>query len=105
MAMAAAAIVAQARRDIQHEFFSQDAVRTDRAIAFEPGRHAQRRVFQRLQRAGIIHEAPPGCYWLDVIACDVDMRRRHGRVRIALLGIVVLLLIGGSPGLLTLHRS
>jgi hypothetical protein len=103
MATAAAAIIARARRDIQHEFFSQDAVRADRAIAFAPARHAQRRVFERWQRAGIIREARPGYYWLDVIAYDVDLRERHGRLRIALLAIIGLLLIGGVAGLLTLH--
>lgn len=105
MATAAAAIIARARRDIQHEFFRQDAVRAERAIAFDPGRHAQRRVFERWRRAGVIHEARPGYYWLDVIAYDVDLRRRHGRLRIALLAIVGLLLIAGAAGLLTLPRA
>lgn len=105
MASAAAAIIAKARRDIQHEFFSQDAVRPDRAIAFDPSRHAQRRVFGRWQRAGVIHEVRPGYYWLDVIAYDVDLRQRHARLRVALLAIVGLLLIGAVTGLLTLQRS
>jgi len=104
MATAAAAVIARARRDIQHEFFSQDAVRAERAIAFEPHRHAQRRVFERWQRAGVIQEARPGHYWLDVTAYDVDLRRRHGRLRIALLAIIALLLIGGAVGVVTLHR-
>ena len=47
MATGAAVLIAKARRDIQHEFFSQDAVRPDRAIAFDPSRHIQRRVFER----------------------------------------------------------
>lgn len=98
MATAAAAIIARARRHIQHEFFRQDAVRADRAIAFDPGRHAERRVFARWRRAGVIQEARPGYYWLDVIAYDVDLRQRHRRVRIALLAIIVLLLIGGAAG-------
>lgn len=62
MATAAAAAIAKARRDIQHEFFSQDAVRAERAIAFDPARHVQRRVFDRWQRAGVIREARPGHY-------------------------------------------
>lgn len=105
MATAAAAVIARARRDIQHEFFSQDAVRAERAIAFDPRGHAQRRVFERWQRAGIIHETRAGYYWLDVIAYDVDLRRRHGRLRIALLTIIGLLLIVGVASVLTLHRS
>src|SRR5690348_16732053 len=101
MATAAAAIIARARREMQHELFRQDAVRADRAIAFDPSHHAQRRVFERWRRAGVIQEARPGHYWLDVIAYDVDLRQRHRRLRIALLAIVALLLIGGAAGLLT----
>ncbi len=104
MATAAAALIAKARRDIQHEFFSQDAVRADRAIAFDPSRHIQRRVFERWQRAGVIREEGKGRYWLDVIAYDVDLRRRHNRLRIALLVVVGLLLLGVMTGLLTVHR-
>ncbi len=104
MATAAAAVIARARRDIQHEFFSQDAVRADRAIAFDPARHAQRRVFERWRRAGVIREARPGHYWLDVVAYDLDLRRRHGRVRIMLLAIIGLLLIGAAVGFLNLRH-
>lgn len=100
MATAAAAIIARARRDIQHEFFSQDAVRADRAIAFDPTRHAQRRVFARWQRNGVIREEKPGRYWLDVTAYDVDLRRRHNRVRVALIAIIALLAIWSIAGLL-----
>jgi hypothetical protein len=43
MATAAAAAVAKARRDIQHHFFSNDAVRPDHAVAFEPRSRLQQR--------------------------------------------------------------
>jgi hypothetical protein len=92
MATAAAAAVAKARRDIQHEFFSRDAVRPDRAIPFDPSRHIQRRIFERWQRAGVIREDKPGRFWLDVVAYDVEMRTRYGRLKIVL--IVLLLLLG-----------
>ena len=101
MATGAAALIAKARRDIQHEFFSQDAVRPDRAIAFDATRHIQRRVFERWQRAGVIREERPGHFWLDVAAYDVDLRRRHNRLLIALLVIVGLLFIGMMAGQLT----
>ena len=103
MATAAAALIVKARRDIQHEFFSQDAVRPERAIAFDPTRHVQRRVFERWQRAGVIREERPGHYWLDVIAYDVDLRRRHNRMRIALLVIVALVVVGIGSGLVTVR--
>lgn len=93
MATAAAAAVARARRDVQHYFFSRDVVRPDSAVAFELDRRLQRRVFERMVRRGIIHEARPGHYWIDVVAYDDDQRNRFGRVRLLLLGIILALLI------------
>jgi len=104
MATGAAAVIAKARRDIQHEFFSHDAVRADRAIDFDPSRHVQRRVFERWQRAGIIRRESNGRYWLDVVAYDVDLRQRHNRLRIALLVIVGLLALGIVSGLVNVGR-
>ena len=104
MATGAAAAIAKARRDIQHEFFSHDAVRADRAIAFDPSRHVQRRVFERWRRAGVIREGASGRYWLDVVAYDVDLRKRYNRLRIALLVIIALLLVGVTSGLLTFQH-
>lgn len=94
MATAAAAAIAKARRDIQHHFFSQDAVRPDRAVAFEAGRMIQQRQFERMRSRGIIREAKPGLYWLDVVAYDIDLRQRHERVRTVLLVMVLILMIG-----------
>ena len=93
MATGAAAAIARARRDVQHHFFSQDAVRPDRAVAFEPSRMIERRQFERMLDRGIIREAKPGSYWLDVVAYDVDLTNRHLRVKIALLVVIVALLI------------
>jgi hypothetical protein len=93
MATAAAAAVARARRDIQHHFFSHDAVRPNRAVPFEPDRMIERRQFERMQSRGIIREASPGQYWLDVVAYDIDLRQRFSRVRIVLLILVLALAI------------
>jgi len=89
MATAAAAAVAKARRDIQHHFFSHDAVRPDRAVAFEANRRIEERQFERMRSRGIIREAKPGLYWLDVVAYDIDLRQRFTRVRWLLLVMVV----------------
>jgi len=89
MATAAAAAVAKARRDIQHHFFSHDAVRPDRAVAFEANRRIEERQFERMRSRGIIREARPGLYWLDVVAYDIDLRQRFTRVRWVLLVMVV----------------
>src|SRR5689334_2342791 len=94
MATAAAAIVAKARRDVQHHFFCQDAVRPDRAIAFEASKPVQQRQFERMCSRGIIREAGLGLYWLDVVAYDDDLRRRHTAVRAALLILVAALAVG-----------
>jgi len=92
MATAAAAAVAKARRDIQHHFFSHDAVRPDRAVAFEANRRIEERQFERMRSRGIIREARPGLYWLDVVAYDIDLRQRFTRVRWLLLVMVVVML-------------
>jgi hypothetical protein len=47
MATTAAALIARARREIQHHFFSEDAVRPDRAIGFEPANEFQQRQSRR----------------------------------------------------------
>ena len=89
MATAAASAVAKARRDIQHHFFSHDAVRPDRAVAFEANRRIEERQFERMRSRGIIREARPGLYWLDVVAYDIDLRQRFTRVRWVLLVMVI----------------
>jgi hypothetical protein len=101
MATAVAAAVAKARRDIQHHFFSHDAVRADRAVPFEPHSMIQQRQFERMQSRGIIREAQPGTYWMDVVAYDIDLRQRFARVRLLLLILILGLAIGLGATLLT----
>ena len=98
---AVAAAVAKARRDIQHHFFSHDAVRPDRAVDFEPSSGIQRRQFERMQSRGIIRQDQSGRYWLDVVAYDIDLRQRFSRVRVVLLVMIVglMLALGFSVGL------
>ncbi|HXS50376.1 MAG TPA: hypothetical protein VN713_09640 [Sphingomicrobium sp.] len=103
MATAAAAAVARARRDVQHHFFSLDAVRPDRAVDFDPPTRLQRRQFERMRDRGIIHDTGEGRYWLDVVAYDVDLRARHRRVKTALIILLIILaamLLATSFGLL-----
>ena len=103
MATAAAAAVARARREVQHHFFSNDAVRPDRAVEFDPPTGLQRRQFERMRDRGIIHETSQGRYWLDVVAYDVDLRARHRRVKTALIILLIILaamLLATSFGLL-----
>jgi hypothetical protein len=101
MATAAAAAIAQARRDIQHHIFSHDAVRPDRAVSFGPDRIIQQRQFERMRSRGIIREASPGLFWLDVVAYDIDLRQRFARVRLVLLAMVLALAIGLGVSILS----
>ncbi|MEO7864580.1 MAG: hypothetical protein ABIR63_01755 [Sphingomicrobium sp.] len=94
----AAALVARARREIQHYFFSADSVRPDRALPFAPSSGLEQRQFERMQRRGIIREQAPGKYWLDVVAYDVDLRQRHHRVKILLLAIIAGLILAMALG-------
>jgi hypothetical protein len=91
MASAAAALVARARREIQHQFFEADAVRPDRGISFEPSNGFERRIFDRYLRRGIVHQGAGGQYWMDVAAYDVDLRRRHRILRNVLVLVVAML--------------
>jgi hypothetical protein len=100
VATAAAAAVAKARRDIQHHFFSHDAVRPDRAVSFDASNGIQERQFERMRSRGIIREAAPGLYWMDVVAYDIDLRQRFGRVRLVLLAIILALAAGLGAALL-----
>lgn len=97
MATAAGAANARARRDIQHHFFSNDAVRPDRAVDFDPPNALQRRQFERMRERGIIQMDQQGRYWLDVVAYDIDLTARYHRVKIglafALVAMAIALLI------------
>ncbi|GAA4006581.1 hypothetical protein [Sphingomonas humi] len=99
MATAAAALTARARRHIQHVFFSADAVRPDRAVAFEPQNGFERRQFEELRSGGAIHESQPGRYWLDLPAFDRLTQQRFGRLRIALALVALIALAVGLLGI------
>ena len=102
MATGAAAALARARREIQHHFFSEDAVRPDRAVTFEASRDIEQRQFERMQAKGIIRRSGDGRYWLDVVAYDVDLTRRYRRVKIALMVVLAGILAGVLIPLLAL---
>lgn len=91
MATAAAALVASARREIQHHFFAEDAVRPDRATTFKPANSFESRQFERMLAKGTIRRSGADRYWIDVVAYDLELRQRHRRVRIALLLVILAL--------------
>ena len=98
MATAAAALIVRARREIQHHFFSEDAVRPDRAVAFTPSNGIEFRQFARMLKSGSIKREGADRYWIDVVAYDVGVQQRHRRVRAGLL-IVIFALAGISLAL------
>jgi hypothetical protein len=94
MATAAAAVILQARREIQHHFFAADAVRADRAVPFTPNGMAEAGQFDRMLVGGIIRREGPDRYWLDVVAYDAALRSRHKRVKLALMLLSAVLAVG-----------
>lgn len=101
MATAAGALVARARREIQHHFFAEDAVRRDRAITFTPANRIEQRVFERWRARGVILDDGQGHYWIDVIAYDLSIRREHRIVRNILAAVALLLLLTVAIKLIT----
>lgn len=91
MATAAAAAVAAARRQALAYFFAHNAVTPDLAQPYAPDRRLQRRQFERLQAAGVIREAKPGRYYVDIPAWQAWQGGMKRRVAIVLLGALVVL--------------
>src|SRR5690349_11180925 len=86
MTTAAAAVIAKARRDIVSHFMTADAISRDKAVGYEPDRRVRRRQFERMVDAGVLHEAEPGRYWIDVPRFDEWSRSRRKRIGIAVIG-------------------
>jgi len=78
MATTAAAVVAKARRDVISHFMSRDAVSPAKAVPYQPKRRMHRRMFERLQGAGVLKPGETG-YYLDVPVWDQYARRRRRR--------------------------
>jgi hypothetical protein len=91
MATAAAALIVRARREIQHHFFAEDAVRSDRAVAFIPANAIEARQFDTMLTHGSIKREGADRYWLDVVAYDLGVQRRHRRARLVLISVIIAL--------------
>ena len=103
MATIVAAMVAKARRDIQHYFFKADAVRPERAVRFQPHDRMQERQFESMRTRGVIHEARPGYFWVDITKYDSELHRRLGNLRLALLVLLVAFLALGAGSYLAVR--
>jgi hypothetical protein len=94
MATAAAAIVARLRREVDQLFFDNDAFGPERAVEFEPRRGVQQRYLEQLIAEGVVHEAQPGHYWLDLPAFNEQRRQRWlWSMRVIAVGAVVFVVV------------
>lgn len=91
------ALAVRARRNIRAHFFAQHAVTADEAVPFVPQRRIEQTQFERMLRAGIVHEAGAGRYWFDIPAWQKDQNRRR-----AILVPLVIALCVLAAGLITL---
>lgn len=64
MATAPAAAMTRARHSLFSHFFSANAVTPENAVAYEPSWFIERRLFDRMQRLGVIVEPQPGRYYV-----------------------------------------
>jgi hypothetical protein len=85
-----AAVIARARRKIISHFFAMHAVSAADAVAYKPGRPIEARQFERMRAKGIVREAAPGTYWVDVAAYDADKERRRRILVPILIAVVVM---------------
>lgn len=99
---AAAAAVAVARRRVLDHFFAANAVTPDNATPFVAPRRLQQRQFERLLEKGVIREARPGTYYVDVPAWNAWRQGTHTRLKIALL---IAVLVIGAMVIFTLKKG
>ncbi|MCW3848990.1 hypothetical protein OF829_17260 [Sphingomonas sp. LB-2] len=93
MATSAAAAMAVARRRVFSHFFAANAVTPENAVPFATDRRLQQRQFERFLARGVIREAKPGRYYVDMPAWNAWHSDTHMRLKIVLLAAV--LVIGG----------
>ena len=91
MATSAAAAIAVARRRVFSHFFAANAVTPDNATSFATARRLQRRQFEQFLAKGVIREARPGLYYVDVPAWEAWHAGVHTRLRIVLLAMVLVI--------------
>lgn len=87
--------ISRARRPVTSHFLAFHAIGPSDAVAFVPQNDGDRAQFAQMRAAGIIHEAIPGHYWLDLRALkgDEDAKRlRMVPVAIALAVLAALVL-------------
>jgi hypothetical protein len=102
MATSAAAAIAIARRRVFNHFFAANAVTPENATPFNTDRRLQQRQFERFVANGVIREAKPGLYYVDIPAWNSWHGGVHTRLKIV---VALLLLVIGAVLLLTLGKG
>jgi hypothetical protein len=92
-----AAMVSRAGRRIADHFYVHHAISAEDAVAFAPQNPIERGQFERMQARGVVREAEPGRYWLDITAYQAEAEAR----RRTLVPIVIVLCVIVA-GLITL---
>lgn len=89
----AAAVMAKARRDVVGHFMTSNAVSRESAVGYEPSRRMQRRMFERMQRDGVLVAAGDGRWFIDIPRYHESVGSRRKRV-IGAVGAVILTVAG-----------
>jgi hypothetical protein len=93
VATAAAAIMAKARRDVVGHFMTSNAVSPESAVAYEPSRRIQRRMFERMQRNGVLVPADKNRWFIDIPRYHESLNSRRKRV-LGVLGAAIVAAAG-----------
>jgi hypothetical protein len=88
-----AALVMRARRKIAAHFMAQHAISAEEAVGFVPGSLIMKRQFECWQARGVVRQAGPGRYWLDLNAYRADDEARRRRM-VPVVVVLVLILVG-----------
>ena len=90
---AAAAAAARARRKIAAYFLAVHGITPEDAVPFLPENGQQRRQFERMRKHGILKEAVPGSYWIDIAAYQAENDRRRNRLALILGPILIVAIL------------
>ena len=86
----AAVVIAKTRRSIEDRFLEATAFSPESAIPFTARRRLEARLFDRLQRTGVIRPARPGAYYVDQIELARERGRRRTMVAVALTALATI---------------
>ncbi|MEI9849693.1 MAG: hypothetical protein WDN24_01230 [Sphingomonas sp.] len=93
--------VRRTRRSIVGHFCALHALSAPDAVEYVPRRPIETRQFARMRERGVIHEARPGFYWIDLVALKADEDARRNR----LVPLVIALAVLAAVALTFLYRG